>query len=163
MTVYLSLGSNLGDRSSFLQAAVAQLAVLNIGRDIVCSAVYETEPQNVANQPPFLNLCLKMNCPDLSPECLLQKLAVLESAVGRKSLTRFGPREIDIDILLMDNLVRIRPPILPHPRMTQRAFVLVPLIEIAPNLTLPDGIKAADLLPNVSGQGIRVLGPLDEL
>ena len=129
---YLSMGSNMGDRLSFLRQAVEQL-FMDFDIDVLdLSPVYETEPVGYLQQNDFLNLCLLIST-SLSPHALLDRVHRVENSLGRKRAIRFGPRTIDIDILTYDD-VRMSDDtlILPHPRMDERAFVLKPLLDIVP-------------------------------
>ena len=133
--VFLGLGTNLGSRAENLAAArellAAKLTVLN------ASSVYETEPWGFREQPAFLNQVLHVET-DLSPARLLRYLKRLEKQLGRTKSFRYGPRLIDIDILFYDRLViNTRQLQIPHPRLPERAFVLVPLAEIAPDFVHP--------------------------
>ena len=139
VTTYLCLGGNLGDRMTALTEALRLLDSTPGMRRTACSSVYETEPWAVADQPNFLNLVAAYES-TLSPENLLAACKVVEETVGRTPSFRWGPRLIDVDILLYgDQVVDSAEPDLqiPHPRMTQRAFVLVPLAEIAPDAPFP--------------------------
>jgi 2-amino-4-hydroxy-6-hydroxymethyldihydropteridine diphosphokinase len=159
---YLGLGSNLGDRRGHLQAAVRRLADHDV-TVLAASSVYDTEPVGqVLDQPEFLNACLRIET-DLSPEELLDACKAVERDLGREpGGPRHGPRSIDIDVLLLDDLVhesdRLR---LPHPEATSRRFVLVPLLELDPELALPDGTRLADALAALpaGGQSVRRTGP----
>ncbi len=133
--VFLGLGTNLGSRAENLTAArellAAKLTVLN------ASSVYETEPWGFREQPAFLNQVLQAET-DLSPARLLRYLKRLEKQLGRAKSFRYGPRLIDIDILFYAQLViNTRRLQIPHPRLPERAFVLVPLAEIAPDFVHP--------------------------
>ncbi len=155
ITTYLCLGGNLGDRMAALTQAL-QLLNSTVGmRRTGCSSVYETEPWAVADQPNFLNLVAAYET-TLSPEELLAACKSVEAEVGRVESYRWGPRLIDVDILLYgDQVVDSSEPDLqiPHPRMAQRAFVLVPLAEIAPDLAVPpQGNTVRRLLYEVAGQ-----------
>jgi 2-amino-4-hydroxy-6-hydroxymethyldihydropteridine diphosphokinase len=132
-TVYLALGANLGDRRANLRAAVEQLgAEVQVER---LSSLYETEPAYVLDQPRFLNMALRGHTA-LEPTALLAFLKQIERDLGRANGPRYGPRVIDLDILLYDNLALATAELtIPHPRMAERPFVLVPLAEIAPELT----------------------------
>ena len=132
MTVYLSLGSNLGRREANLQAAIAQLPpVLRV------SPIYETEPVDYTDQDWFLNLVVEAET-DLSPTQLLDRTTAIEHALGRVRSTPKGPRTIDIDILLYgDAVVNTAALQIPHPRMGSRRFVLAPLADLAPDLLHP--------------------------
>jgi 2-amino-4-hydroxy-6-hydroxymethyldihydropteridine diphosphokinase len=134
-TVYLALGSNLGDREKNLDDALTKISrFVDIERR---SSIYETEPWGVREQPWFLNLVCTGKT-KLSPVDLLRRCKRIESEMGRLDGLRFGPRPIDIDILLYDRLIELSPALtIPHPRMHERAFVLVPLNEIAPTLVHP--------------------------
>jgi 2-amino-4-hydroxy-6-hydroxymethyldihydropteridine diphosphokinase len=133
-TVYLGIGSNLGDRGANLDQALEMLSQrMKVNR---ISSVYDTEPLGNPHQPRFLNIVCEVTT-RLSPEGLLTLAKGIESKMGRTGKSG-QPRPIDIDILLYGDLVRDTPElVIPHPRMTQRAFVLVPLAEIAPDLVHP--------------------------
>ena len=152
-TIYLALGSNLGDRKTNLDTAIDLL------RHKVCieeiSSVYETEAAYVTDQPPFLNLVLRAET-NLSPAELLAFLKGIEQEMGREKTIRFGPRLVDVDILLYGD-ERIGTPtlIVPHPRMTERAFVLVPLAEIAPTLEIPGTGESVSALLSALGDAGR--------
>jgi 2-amino-4-hydroxy-6-hydroxymethyldihydropteridine diphosphokinase len=134
-TVYLGLGSNLGNRARNIYRALRLLgSAVRLGR---ISSLYETEPVGLAEQPWFLNLVCCGET-ELSPEALLDLAKTIERRLGREKGVRFGPRLIDIDILLYADLVLSTPHLeIPHPRLHQRAFVLIPLSEVAPGLIHP--------------------------
>ena len=139
VTTYLCLGGNLDDRMAALTEALRLLDSAAGMCRIACSSVYETEPWAVADQPNFLNVVAAYET-TRSPEDLLTACKAVEAEVGRVASYRWGPRLIDVDILLYgDQVVDLAEPDLqiPHPRMTQRAFVLVPLAEIAGETRLP--------------------------
>jgi 2-amino-4-hydroxy-6-hydroxymethyldihydropteridine diphosphokinase len=133
--VYLALGSNLGDRHGSIERALEELAsyVTITAR----STVIETAAQYDTDQPPFLNgVCAGTTA--ASPEALLTALHTIEEKLGRVRTTRYGPRTIDIDILIYGTLVQTNAVLtLPHPRMQERLFVLEPLNQIAPDLIVP--------------------------
>lgn len=133
--VYLSLGSNMGDRHKNLQAAVAALARLPRTWVERCSSVYETAPVGYEEQPSFLNAAVELRT-ELDPRRLLRETQAIEKTAGRvRDGVRWGPRPLDVDILLVDGVESGEPWLtLPHPRMEERGFVLVPLAEIAPGL-----------------------------
>ena len=132
---YLGLGSNLGDREGLLRGALAALQV-HVALLRVSSA-YDTAPQLVMDQPRFLNAAV-CGITGLSPLDLLRAVKALETELGRTSGTRFGPRAIDIDVGLYDALTLVTDELtLPHPRLPNRAFAMVPLAEIAPELPFP--------------------------
>jgi 2-amino-4-hydroxy-6-hydroxymethyldihydropteridine diphosphokinase len=133
--VYLALGSNLGDRADNLRRALRALGD-KLALETI-SPCYETEPVYVLDQPRFYNLVCRART-TLAPLDLLRFLKDLETALGREPGLRFGPRVIDLDILFYDDLVFDSPELtLPHPRLHERAFVLVPLADIAPGLVHP--------------------------
>lgn len=133
--VYLSLGSNLGDRSGNLSRGLERLS--EFGNIDKISHRYETEPVGYLDQPDFLNLVCSFTT-ELEPAELLRRIKLVEREMGREESFRNAPRPIDIDILLYDDIVLDTPYLtIPHPRMSERAFVLVPLAEIAPDLVHP--------------------------
>ncbi len=153
--VYIALGSNLGDRQRTLLAAWEEAAQFCDERRL--SSLYQTEPMHVTDQPLFLNAVGQARTA-LSPLELLDALHAIETSLGRdRSVeTRMGPRPIDMDILLYDDLVLDSPRLcVPHPRMAERRFVLVPLLELAPGLLDPrTGQPWAERLPALAGQGV---------
>src|SRR5512135_1382760 len=133
--VYISLGSNLGDRALNLTNAISALAPKV--QSLLQSSIYETEPWGYADQPSFLNQVIRAET-ILGPLDLLEFMKEIEVKLGRKETFRFGPRLIDLDILFYDDLILDTPRLtIPHPRITERAFVLIPLAEIAPDLNHP--------------------------
>ncbi|MBM7716671.1 2-amino-4-hydroxy-6-hydroxymethyldihydropteridine diphosphokinase [Siminovitchia sp. FSL H7-0308] len=152
---YLSLGSNIGEREKFLLDAVRELK----NTEGICvkqvSSIYETDPVGYTDQAPFLNMAVKI-ATSLSPEELLSKCLFIEKTLGRVRKYKWGPRKIDLDILLY-NTENIEMEVLqiPHPRMTERAFVLVPLLEIDGTLELPNNdvslAKRLDEIPDKEG------------
>jgi 2-amino-4-hydroxy-6-hydroxymethyldihydropteridine diphosphokinase len=153
-TAYLSLGSNLGDRAATLRAAVAQLEVA--GRVLAVSALYETQPMEVQDQPWFLN-CVAAIETGKSPRELLQLALQIEAAMGRIRLRDKGARKIDIDVVLFgDSVVDEQGLKIPHPSMHRRRFVLEPLVEIAPEARHPVLGKTARELLAALGEGQTV-------
>jgi 2-amino-4-hydroxy-6-hydroxymethyldihydropteridine diphosphokinase len=156
---FLGLGSNLGDRLRHLQEAVwllrEQVEVLRL------SSVYDTAPMLVTDQPRFLNMVCSATTTS-SPEELLTQLKLIESKLGRVAGPRYGPRVIDIDLLLYDELNFASPTLtIPHPRILERAFVLVPLAEVAPALEHPVAHRTiASLADGCSSTDVVKLGPL---
>jgi 2-amino-4-hydroxy-6-hydroxymethyldihydropteridine diphosphokinase len=158
---YLGLGANEGDRLASLRAA--RDALPSHGVDVVASSsVYETEPQGeVEDQADFLNACLAVET-SLGPEELLDACKAVERELGRvPGGPRHGPRPIDVDLLLLDGLERRTERLtLPHPEIRARRFVLEPLLELDPELTLPDGIRLAGVLAGLRGQRVERVGGL---
>ena len=161
---YLGLGSNLGDRRELLQAAVEDLWAHGI-RALAASSVYETEPVGeVLEQPPFLNACLRIETRH-GPEGLLDGCKAVERALGRVAGDlRHGPRPVDVDVLLLGTEAYTSERIeIPHRELANRRFVLVPLLELDPELRLPDGSSLAAALAALVGQQVRRAGPPLEL
>jgi 2-amino-4-hydroxy-6-hydroxymethyldihydropteridine diphosphokinase len=133
--VYLSLGSNLGDRAAHLNEAIARLEAL--GKVEAVSSFYETEPVEMTAQPWFLNCAVKLDTEKM-PRQLLANVLALEQEMGRRRRQKKGPRTIDIDILLFGtSIVETQGLVIPHPRLHERRFVLEPLAEIAPEVRHP--------------------------
>jgi len=154
-SVYLGLGANVGDRLGNLRTALARLQTLARLEEV--SSLYETEPQGVSEQPPFLNAVCRITT-GLEPEGLLRFLKNLEQEIGRRpGGQRWGPRPIDLDILLYGERVVDTPELqIPHPRLAERAFVLVPLCELAPELRHPLlGKTMKELLASVGKKGVK--------
>jgi 2-amino-4-hydroxy-6-hydroxymethyldihydropteridine diphosphokinase len=155
---YLGLGSNVGDRRGHLEAAVRELPGHGV-QVLASSSVYETEPVGlVLDQREFYNACLRVET-DHGPEGLLDACKAVERVLGRApDGQRHGPRPIDVDVLLLDDerfeSDRLT---LPHPEVASRRFVLVPLLELDPKLTLPDGTRLSDALAALGddGQDVR--------
>jgi 2-amino-4-hydroxy-6-hydroxymethyldihydropteridine diphosphokinase len=158
---HLGLGSNVGDRRANLQAAAE--ALWNHGVAVLASSsVYETEPVGeVLDQPDFLNACLRVET-ELDPEALLDACKATERALGRAAGgVRHGPRPIDVDVLLLGDCRHASERLtLPHPEVSSRRFVLVPLLELTPSLVVPGHGPAADALAALGpGQEVRRAGP----
>ena len=153
MKAYLSLGSNVGDRAAHLAAGVELVAA---GEAVRISRVYETEPVGGVAQDDFWNLVIELET-DATPRELLERARGAEAARGRARDVRWGPRTLDVDVLLVGELVSEDPEItVPHPRMFERLFVLVPLAELAPELV------TADLLERGVGR-VAPIGTLESL
>jgi 2-amino-4-hydroxy-6-hydroxymethyldihydropteridine diphosphokinase len=153
-TAYLLIGSNLGVREEFLQKACEQICVrAGICRNL--SSLYETAPWGKTDQPSFLNQAIELTTP-LSAKELLKVLLDIELKLGRTRLEKYGPRTIDIDILLYGNEVIQEPQLqIPHPQMTQRRFVLLPLLELNPQLIHPTtGLSIKVLLDQCPDEGL---------
>lgn len=159
MRGYLGLGSNEGDRLGALVAARDELERRGIAV-VASSSVYETAPQGeVLDQPDFLNACLAIDTA-LGPEQLLDACKDVEHALGRvPGGPRHGPRPIDVDVLLLGDLTHDSDRLtLPHAEVSERRFVLEPLLELDPDLTLPDGMPLAPRLAVVADQPVRRSG-----
>ncbi len=161
---YLGLGSNVGDRRAHLQAA-ADLLPAHGARVIASSSVYETEPVGEGpDQRDFLNAVLRVETA-LAPEALLDACKAVERERGRvlagePGYVRHGPRPLDVDLLLLgDRAYRSERLTLPHAQVTARRFVLVPLLELAPDLVVPGHGRAADALARLEGEAVRLAGP----
>jgi 2-amino-4-hydroxy-6-hydroxymethyldihydropteridine diphosphokinase len=153
MEVFLALGTNLGDRLKNLIQAIQNLN--EFVQIEAKSSIYETPPWGVLDQPNFLNQIIQ-GITHKTPKDLLKSVKKIELSMGRVPSTRFGPRLIDIDILIYDDEIVETPDlVIPHPRLLERAFVLVPLAEIAPNLVIPGSeITASKALSLVGSSGI---------
>jgi len=154
---YLSLGSNVGDREACLRDALGRLAAA--GTVVAVSSFYETEPVEFTRQPWFLNCAVALET-TRTPQQLMAAILQIEEEMGRRRVQKKGPRSIDIDILMFDDIVRDSKELtIPHPAMHERRFVLEPLAEIAPNAVHPVFKKTIselrDALPG--GQAVRKL------
>lgn len=149
----IGLGSNLGDRARHIAEAIGGLS--EAGSLVEVSSLYETAPVGGPEQGPYLNAVAVIDT-DLSAQDLLQRCLAIERDQGRERRERWGPRTIDLDILLYgDQTVADRSLTIPHPHLTKRRFVLEPLIEVWPDVTLPDGTALAGLLYGVAEQKVR--------
>lgn len=160
MAAFIGLGANLGDRAATLRTALSFLSDLPTMELIRVSSLYETAAVGVTEQPDFLNAVAEVSTP-LSATALLDALLNLENLLGRKRTFRWGPRVIDLDLLLYGNEQIALPELtVPHPRLRERAFVLVPLAEVAPELVMPGDYQAvAELTKYFRGDGnIRRVG-----
>lgn len=157
---YVALGSNLGDPRQQVLDAMAALDGLPDTCVLQRSALYRTAPWGVLEQPPFINAVVELETA-LSPQALLQHLLAIEQRAGRIRAERNGPRTLDLDLLHVDGVRRDDPQLtLPHPRMAERAFVLLPLNDVAPALSLPGLGHVAELLAKVDPAGCeRLLAP----
>ncbi len=157
MRVLLGLGSNLGDRLANLQSAVDLLALEAI-RVTASSRVWETEPVGgPEGQPQYLNAVIRAET-DLDPASVLAGAHRVEDRLGRVREVRWGPRTIDVDVLLYEDVVQDDPVLtLPHPRLARRAFVVLPLLDIDPDPRLPDGTRLVDVPSEQTG--VRPFAP----
>ena len=156
----LSLGGNVGDVRATLDRAIAMLCDGSDVRLLARSSDYRTPPWGVADQPPFVNLCIAVDT-SLTPQALLARAQSVERVLGRdrSDERRWGPRAVDIDLLAYDDLALSEPELtLPHPRLFERAFVLVPLAEIAPERMIA-GTRVRDALARLDTAGIEQLPP----
>ena len=152
---YLSLGANMGDREANIRKAVELLA--ESAAVMRVSSLYETAPIGKTDQNDFINAVALVET-SLDPECLLKAILGVENNMGRVRNFRWEPRIIDIDILLYDDeMINTAELTVPHPEMMKRAFVLIPLAEIAPDLELPGGLKPSDAAEKLGDQGVRKL------
>jgi len=158
VSVFLGLGANLGDRRATMRSAVQRIR--EVVTDVRVSSLYESAAWGVTDQPAFLNAVAR-GLTDLPPLELLEAMQSIEAELGRVRSTRWGPRAIDIDILLFGAELIDEPRlVVPHPYMTQRGFVLRPLADLAAGLTLPDGSLVGELLTTVDQSDLRrVEGP----
>lgn len=157
--VYLGLGANLGDRAANLRQALRRLEPL--AHVLAVSSLYETEPWGVTDQPPFYNAVARIST-ELQPLDLLRHLKDVEHTLGRRPGRRWGPRPVDLDILLYGERILCTPELtIPHPGLAERPFVLTPLAELAPDLREPvTGRSIRALAEAVGEQGVRRLaGP----
>jgi 2-amino-4-hydroxy-6-hydroxymethyldihydropteridine diphosphokinase len=160
MRAHIGLGANMGDRLQFLQRAVKRLGE-TIGIEVIdVSSVYETEPVGPTDQPWFLNAVAAVDT-NLSPVTLLDQTQAIERTLGRQTTYRWGPRTIDLDILLYGDIqVRTATLVIPHAELCHRAFVMIPLLELDPHLVLPDGaVVSACLNALTPPQQVRLFAP----
>lgn len=150
--VAIGLGSNLGDRAAHLNQAVEELR--DLGEVVATSSIYETAPVGGPDQGPYLNAVVILESA-AAPRRVLDRLRSIEMAHGRERRERWGPRTLDLDLLLYGAEVIDEPGLtVPHPRMTERRFVLEPLIEAWPDVALPDGRTASALIDAVADQAV---------
>ena len=160
LTAYIALGANLGDPVTTVRAAFAALREMGGATLIASSSLYRTAPVGLRQQPDFINAvaALAVDPAVLPAPTFLARLFAIEARFGRVRGERNAPRTLDLDLLLYGDLVSDDPVLLlPHPRMAERAFVLAPLAEIAPDLVIPGHGRIGDLLPAVAAQHIEQL------
>ncbi|QKS69667.1 2-amino-4-hydroxy-6-hydroxymethyldihydropteridine diphosphokinase [Paenalkalicoccus suaedae] len=156
ITAYISIGSNIGDRAQELRSSIDYLNEHDCVRVTKESSIYETAPVGVTDQPEFLNMVVEIHT-SLRPLDLLAYTQSIEKRMGRERKEKWGPRTIDLDILLFSNEnIELESLKVPHPRMNERGFVLIPLQEIAPGLRYPDGASIeADIHELTDKEGVR--------
>jgi len=160
VTAYVALGANLGDPVATVRAAFSALASLADVRLLASSSLYRSAPVGLHHQPDFINAVAALAVDDavLPAPTLLERLFAIEARFGRVRTVKNAPRTLDLDLLLYGTERHTTPQLtLPHPRMTERAFVLAPLAQIAPGLEIPDHGALAALLPAVADQRIERL------
>jgi len=154
-TAYLGLGSNLGDKEANLKLAVKLLGDNPRCSIVRASSLYATRPVGVEDQPEFLNAVIELRT-SLAPRELLEACVEVERKIGRTRTIRWGPRVIDVDILLYEDAsVNAEDLVIPHPRLIERAFALVPLAEIAPNVEVGRGLTAAQAAERLGIEGVK--------
>ena len=148
MKAFIGLGSNLGERETMIRMALDDLARMPDTQLVHASSLYDTEPQGEVDQPNFLNAVAQIDT-DLTARQLLWNLLLIEKRLGRVRSQKWGPRTIDLDLLLYGNLIVDEPDLkVPHPELTRRSFVLVPLVELDPLIVHP--ITGETLLHHLS-------------
>ena len=152
-TAWIGIGANVGDRRASIRAGLDGLAALEKTSVARVSSLYDTAPWGEVNQERFLNAVVELKT-ELAPGILLRKLAGIEKACGRVRHERWGPRTLDLDILLYDDrIIETEELVVPHPRLAQRAFVLVPLVELEPTLEVPGlGVTVEALLEKLEDE-----------
>ena len=161
--VFVGLGSNLADPRAQLAGAATRIAAIQGVRLIALSSLYASAPLGHAEQPDFVNAVARL-ATGLAPKALLAELQAIEAAHGRQRSFRNAPRTLDLDILLFDQCIDDDPLLtLPHPRCHQRAFVLLPLTEVAPDCVIPGKGPARDWIPACADQQITPIGPFPPL
>ncbi|MFC2993139.1 MULTISPECIES: 2-amino-4-hydroxy-6-hydroxymethyldihydropteridine diphosphokinase [Halomonas] len=156
---WIGLGSNLDDPQRHIEQALEELARLPLTRRLGASRCYASRPLGPQDQPDFINAVALLET-RLSPLALLDQLQALEQRHRRVRARHWGPRTLDLDLLLFDNSVLALPRLcVPHPELTRRAFVVVPLLELSPELTLPDGRHLVGLTDTLDTAGLVALLP----
>jgi 2-amino-4-hydroxy-6-hydroxymethyldihydropteridine diphosphokinase len=157
---YVALGANIGEPVKHLRAAVDDLGTLAGTRVVARSSLYRSAPVGLLNQPDFINAVVAVDT-EMPALALLHQLLAIEARHGRVRSVPNAPRTLDLDLLLYGELQMQEAELtLPHPRMHQRAFVLLPLLEVAPDIVLPALGHGQDFLPSVADQAITRAGPL---
>lgn len=153
----LSLGSNIGNRTAYLYNAIKKLEANNLIQVSNFSSIFETDPVGFTEQDPYLNMAIEI-VTDYTPFDLLQVCLSIEKELGRERVIRWGPRTLDLDILLFNQeIINEEQLQIPHPRMAERAFVLIPVNEISPVLIVPGINKSiSDLVETIPKEGVRL-------
>ncbi|VDG98447.1 2-amino-4-hydroxy-6-hydroxymethyldihydropteridinepyrophosphokinase [Lysinibacillus sphaericus] len=160
-TAFLSVGTNMGDREAYLKLAIASLRAVEGIELVETSSIYETAPVGVTNQADFLNIVVRL-ATTLAPLELLAVCQRIEQELGRERTIRWGPRTADLDILLYnDEVIESETLSVPHPRMRERAFVLIPLTELAPECTDPVTGRQFREEPAMQEDGVALWGSLE--
>lgn len=155
--VFIGLGSNLNDPVAQVSRALEALAALAVDGQVAASPLYASDPVGVTDQPPFINAVAGFST-SLAPEALLERLLAIELAHHRVRIQRWGPRTLDLDLLVYgDRVVELATLSVPHPRLHERAFVLYPLADLAPTLEIPGQGRLSALLARCPPDGIRRL------
>lgn len=156
-TAYIGLGSNLADPAKQIQSAVKQISAIKSSTISALSSLYFSRPMGPQDQPDYMNAVLALTT-NLAPLALLDALQAIENKAGRvRKDNRWGPRILDLDILLYDQqVINSERLIVPHYGMKTREFVLLPLVEIAPSLTLPCGDKVSQLSQQIESNGLKI-------
>lgn len=157
LIAYIGLGSNLDEPMNHIQRALVELDELSQTKLVVASSLYRSDPMGPAGQPDYINSVAAVQT-RLSAEALLSELQHLEALHQRVRRERWGPRTLDLDLLLYGNYtIQTEHLVVPHPGLAERNFVLIPLFEIAPDLILPDNRSLADLVDQCGNEGLEQL------
>lgn len=160
---YVSIGTNMGDRAGYLKQAVEYLREMDQMGSVEMSSIYETSPVGVTDQADFLNMVVRVST-SFSSEELLVVCQKIEQQLGRVRTIRWGPRTADLDILLYNNdMIETETLVVPHPRMRERAFVLIPLMEISPELVDPTTGRRYEEEPALRDGGVILWEPTGEV
>jgi len=160
-TVFISLGSNIGNRLQYLQRAVSLLELVGQVNVVKVSSVYETDPVGYEEQAAFLNMVVEVET-SLTPHEILKKCNEIEAGLGRTREIHWGPRTVDLDILLYnEENMKTQDLIIPHPRMMERGFVLIPLVELQANLVDPQSKQLIADVAHVQKEGVHLWKTFD--
>jgi len=160
-TVFISLGSNIGNRLQYLQRAVSLLELIGQVNVVKVSSVYETDPVGYEEQAAFLNMVVEVET-SLTPHEILKECNKIEAELGRTREIHWGPRTVDLDILLYnEENMKTQDLIIPHPRMMERGFVLIPLVELQANLVDPQSKQLIADVAHVQKEGVHLWKTFD--